>query len=112
MHGAGAGRGSKGARNQRMLVDYELGKVVHVIGTHKMLERALKRFPNKPLDAADVAYWGWEFLMAKRGDRDKINRNQLQDALTGRSRFATVSGRRPKRTIKHGSLRKLRRRIR
>jgi hypothetical protein len=52
---AGAGHGSKVARNQRMLVDYEQGKIIHVRGTHKVLERALKRFPEKPLDLADAA---------------------------------------------------------
>jgi hypothetical protein len=45
-----------------MLVSYEKGNVVHVIGTHEILERALKRFPNEPLDLADAAYWGWNDL--------------------------------------------------
>lgn len=56
---AGAGTGGKVERNQRMLVSYENGKVIHVIGTHETLERALKRFPMEPLDLADAAYWGW-----------------------------------------------------
>jgi len=60
---AGQGHGSKLARNQRMLVSYEQGKVVHVTGTHSALERSLKRFPNAPLDLADAAYWGWWDLM-------------------------------------------------
>jgi hypothetical protein len=60
---AGAGHGSKVARNQRMLVSYEHGKVIHVTGTHRVLERSLKRFPNKPLDLADAAYWGWYHLV-------------------------------------------------
>jgi len=64
---AGEGHGSKVARTQRMLVDYEHGKIVHVLGTHDILERALKRFPNEPLDLADVAYWGWWWLTQKRG---------------------------------------------
>ncbi len=65
---AGAGHGSKVARNQRMLVDYEHGKVVHVLGTHRALERALKRFPkSKPFDLVDAAYWSWNYLMAVGG---------------------------------------------
>ena len=60
---AGTGTGGKVERNQRMLVDYEKGAVVHVTGTHEVLERALRRFPNEPLDLADAAYWGWEELM-------------------------------------------------
>ena len=65
---AGAGHGSKVARNQRMLVDYEHGKVVHVLGTHRALERALKRFPkSKPFDLVDASYWSWNYLMAVGG---------------------------------------------
>jgi hypothetical protein len=57
---AGAGHGSKVHRNSHMLSDYERGRFIHVEGTHKVLERALKRFPRtKPLDLADAAYWSW-----------------------------------------------------
>lgn len=64
---AGAGYGSKVERNQRMLADYERGKVIHVKGTHLALERALKRFPKtKPLDLVDAAFWGWNDLMSQR----------------------------------------------
>lgn len=59
---AGAGHGGKIERNAKMLVDYEHGRVVHVRGTHKALERSLRRFPNKPLDLADAAYWSWNML--------------------------------------------------
>lgn len=59
---AGSSTGGKVERNQRMLVDYENGKVIHVIGTHETLERALKRFPTEPLDLADAAFWGWNDL--------------------------------------------------
>jgi hypothetical protein len=59
---AGTGTGGKVERNQRMLVDYERGAVVHVLGTHETLERALKRFPIEPLDLADAAFWGWKDL--------------------------------------------------
>lgn len=62
---AGTGTGGKVERNQRMLVSYEKGTVVHVIGTHEILERSLKRFPNEPLDLADAAYWGWNDLAGK-----------------------------------------------
>lgn len=59
---AGAGYGSKVERNQRMLADYERGMVYHVRGTHTVLDRALKRFPIKPLDLADAGFWGWNDL--------------------------------------------------
>ena len=62
---AGAGHGSKVARNQRMLLDYEQGNVIHVIGTINVLERALKRFPIKPLDVADAAYWDWHDMKGR-----------------------------------------------
>lgn len=64
---AGAGYGSKVERNQRMLTDYEGGRVIHVIGTHTALERSLKRFPRKPLDLADAAFWGWNDLLSPKG---------------------------------------------
>jgi hypothetical protein len=59
---AGAGYGSKIERNARMLVDYEQGRVVHVEGTHEALEQSLSRFPLKPLDLADAAFWAWNDL--------------------------------------------------
>lgn len=60
---AGAGHGSKVHRNGHMLVDYEHGKVYHVIGTHTTVEKSLRRFPKKPLDLADALYWLWNDLM-------------------------------------------------
>jgi hypothetical protein len=61
---AGAGHGSKVARNALMLTDYERGLVVHVTdgGYHVPLEKALKRFPLAPKDLADAAYWSWQDL--------------------------------------------------
>lgn len=60
---AGAGVGSKVHRNVQMLADYERGQVVHVFGTHTVLERALRRFPRtKPFDLVDAAYWSWADL--------------------------------------------------
>lgn len=64
---AGAGFGPKAARAQRMLPDYETGRIVHVIGTHDVLERALKRFPlRKPYDLTDAAFWAWNVFRSKR----------------------------------------------
>jgi hypothetical protein len=60
---AGAGHGSKAHRSAQMLADYERGLIRHVLGTHRVLERSLKRFPlTKPLDLADAAYWSWHDL--------------------------------------------------
>jgi hypothetical protein len=63
---AGSGTGGKVERNQRMLTDYENGRIVHMTGTHETLERALKRFPIEPLDLVDAAYWGWDDLSENR----------------------------------------------
>lgn len=65
---AGVGTGGKVERNQRMLVDYEKGTIIHTIGTHETLERALRRFPNEPLDLADAAFWGWSDLRKGKYD--------------------------------------------
>ena len=60
---AGAGHGPKTERAGRMLQDYERGRLVHVLGTHTVLERALRRFPRaKPFDLVDAAYWSWQDL--------------------------------------------------
>lgn len=60
---AGAGHGSKVERNTRMLADYERGRVVHVVGTHHVLEQSLKRFPlTPPHDLTDAAFWDWADL--------------------------------------------------
>lgn len=61
--------GPKTDRAGQMLADYERGgRIIHVIGTHQTLERALRRFPvMKPYDLVDAAYWSWRSLRpAKR----------------------------------------------
>ena len=60
---AGAGYGSKVERNARMLTSYEHGNVFHAIGTQSVIEKSLRRFPNKPLDLADSWYWVWQDLL-------------------------------------------------
>ncbi|MDQ6719336.1 MAG: hypothetical protein M3003_00900 [Candidatus Dormibacteraeota bacterium] len=66
---AGAGHGPKAHRAQQMLADYERGgRIIHVEGTHQVLERALRRFPRtKPLDLCDAAYWSWHDLRQSGG---------------------------------------------
>jgi len=65
---AGAGQGPKVERSGRMLSEYERGRFVHVVGTHKVLERGLRRFPRvKPLDLVDAAYWSWYDLTNRTG---------------------------------------------
>jgi hypothetical protein len=61
---AGAGHGPKAHRASRMLVDYEHDQIVHVLGTHTVLEKALRRFPRtKPYDLVDASYWSWQDLV-------------------------------------------------
>lgn len=48
--------GSKIERANGMLADYERGNIIHVKGTHDILEEALNRFPiRKPYDLTDAA---------------------------------------------------------
>lgn len=55
--------GSKSYRAGMMVVDYEHGQIVHVIGTHLTLERALQRYlVRKPYDLVDAAFWSWRSL--------------------------------------------------
>lgn len=76
---AGAGYGSKAERNFQMLTDYERGKVVHVTGTHTVVEKSLKRFPNKPLDLADSWFWTWNDLRNGAGGFAEFARRRLDE---------------------------------
>lgn len=70
---AGAGHGPKAHRAAQMLADYERGGVVHVLGTHEILERALRRFPKtKPFDLVDAAYWAWRDLRGPKPARPRM----------------------------------------
>lgn len=61
-----SGTGSKIHRASEMLAEYEQGRIVHVEGTHVILERALNRFPKqKPFDLVDAAYWSWHDLRTR-----------------------------------------------
>jgi hypothetical protein len=61
---AGVTQQSKAGRASQMLASYErAGRIVHVLGTHQTLERALVRFPRtKPFDLVDAAFWAWRDL--------------------------------------------------
>lgn len=55
--------GGKVERATPMLADYEMGRIIHVTGTNRILENALYRFPkNKPFDLVDAAAWSWHKL--------------------------------------------------
>lgn len=61
---AGGGFGPKSQRAARMHVYYTESKFRHVLGTHKILESALLRFPvRKPYDLCDAAFWSWNDLV-------------------------------------------------
>lgn len=65
---ADAGTGGKAHRAEPLLVDYEAGKIIHVFGTHTVLESALARFPvQKPFDLVDAGVWGRYELRRSRG---------------------------------------------
>lgn len=52
--------GSKRHRHNMQRTAYDRGIFVHVLGTHNVLENALKRFPiNKPYDLADASFWSY-----------------------------------------------------
>jgi hypothetical protein len=62
---ASHGYGPKVHRAGQMLAAYERGEIVHVVGTHDILERALRRFPKtKPYDLVDASFWSWHDLTA------------------------------------------------
>jgi hypothetical protein len=62
--------GPKTHRASMMLTDYEKDRIVHVIGPHTTLERALRRFPRtKPFDLVDATFWAWRDLRPGKGKR-------------------------------------------
>lgn len=65
----GLSKGNKMERNQRMLTDYDKGNVIHMIGTHTVIEKALNRVPNDPWDLSDSHWWLWYDLIYKRPKR-------------------------------------------
>lgn len=74
---AGSGHGPKVHRASQMLADYERGRFIHVRGTHRVLERALKRFPlRKPFDLTDAAYWGW-WDLTRPADETKVHQQPV-----------------------------------
>ncbi len=60
---ATASTGSKIERASQLLVDYELGRVYHVVNeqaTYVELEAAFRRFGvTKPFDLCDATFWAW-----------------------------------------------------
>ena len=101
--------GSKMERQQQMRVDYEKGVIIHVLGTHDLLDKALRRFPvQKPFDLADAAFWSW-FDLAKPAyraqqtsylgrksqelDEDHGTLQQGQRSRPSKTRLSTHSGR-------------------
>ena len=64
--------GSKRHRHNLQRTAYDRGVFVHVLGTHNVLENALKRFPiNKPYDLADASFWAWFSLTRFAGGWSK-----------------------------------------
>jgi phage terminase large subunit-like protein len=60
--------GNKVHRATVMLGAYERGEIIHVINdenTHEILEKALRRFPDKkPFDLVDASYWSFQDISA------------------------------------------------
>lgn len=62
---ASRGYGSKRSRGQQMLTAYERSDIIHVRGTHQVLEEALNRYDppkGQPLDLVDAGFWAWNDL--------------------------------------------------
>lgn len=76
---ATASDGSKIYRNQQMKADYANGRIVHVVGTTAVLERALRRFPKKPMDLADSAYWGWVHVFRRKRAGQVLAQGKVKD---------------------------------
>lgn len=83
--------GSKIQRASQMLADYERGVIVHVQGTHQILEAALRRFPRKPMDLADAAHYSWRDLrrLSRPAKATSAARRRLPDSS---SRLRLVPG--------------------
>lgn len=63
---AGSAQMSKADRLQRMVTEYDLGRIKHVETGALVLERGLRRFPlYPPFDVADSAWHAWNWLATK-----------------------------------------------
>lgn len=90
---AGVTQQSKAGRAQQMLAQYEstTRQVVHVIGTHGTLERALNRFPaRKPYDLVDAAYWSARDLLKFGQGTSTSARRMAQARLPAVSRPTVI----------------------
>lgn len=64
---AGAGYGPKFHRANQMHAAYQQDLFRHVVGSHGILERALRRFPRaKPYDLVDAAFWSYDDLAGEQ----------------------------------------------
>lgn len=84
---ATASLGSKEERWLQMKTDYAFGKIIHIIGTHEILESSLKRLPDyEPFDLADAAFWGWYRLNKRRHQSSWADADPYKGAKHGRKR--------------------------
>ena len=75
--------GSKVARNEKMHASYERGEVFHAYGTHTVLEKSLLRFPTKPMDLADAAFWVWHDLETTEVTQEELQQYGSGDVQSG-----------------------------
>jgi hypothetical protein len=92
---AGQGQLPKVERAGRMLADYERPgrRILHVVGTNTVLERALRRFPRTaPLDLVDAGYWAWKDLregpQIAGGDPELTEEEQAEDPYAAQRQSA------------------------
>jgi hypothetical protein len=65
----------KAARAAPMLLAYERNSIIHVEGTHIVLEKALRRFPHVPPDDLfDAATGAWAYLSRKHKNHSSAGR--------------------------------------
>lgn len=95
---AGVTQQSKAGRAQQMLAAYETHPIVHVLGTHLVLERGLNRFPaRRPFDIVDAAYWALRDLLkfgqGSRTSARKFAQRSFTQPPPGQQRPARVFAR-------------------
>lgn len=90
---AGAGFGPKAHRANQMHGAYERGRFVHVLGTHRTLERGLARFGlRKPFDLVDAAFWSWLDLTGHDDRKGALRFGNGQGRVTLADQFIRIGG--------------------
>lgn len=91
---AGMHVGNKVHRATLMLVGYETRNIIHVIGTHEVLEKAQRRFPDrKPFDLVDASVWSYMDLAGESNPVEHVTDREVEQHTSFNDKYTLPKGR-------------------